>query len=369
MNSFKEEQEKWEKDNLLEKAKKSSEAKRWKQDKLDPYRTDYQRDIGRILYSDAFRRLRMKTQVFSASGQNQHDRTRLTHTIEVAQIAKSIARPLRLNTDLTEAIAYGHDLGHTPFGHAGESALQKCLEGKGTFNHNVQGVWLVRTTLSKRRDINGKLYPGFNLTHDVVEGIWKHTDYKNTVTEYEELKNYHPDNPSSLEGQVVDIADGIAYLMHDIPDGVRNRLLSYSEVEEVWKQNTDVTFDKYHWGYYFIYDVINSSNGKDEIKFSPPVKALFKKIKELVKENVIKSEYVKKMDKRGKEIVATIFEYCMNDPEYVLSKFTEKNVYVLNKYGLERVIVDYIQWLGDENAYQIYKNIVNSDVSFEEFFK
>ncbi|SHN87994.1 deoxyguanosinetriphosphate triphosphohydrolase family protein [Desulfitobacterium chlororespirans] len=358
MTTYREQQENWEEQFLSPNAKKSKYAGRWQKEEPDAYRTNYQRDIGRILYSDAFRRLRLKTQVFSATGLNQHNRTRLTHSLEVAQIAKSIARPLNLNTDLTEAIALGHDLGHTPFGHAGEDALQKCLEGITTFNHNAQSVWILQKTLCHRKNLQGKPYPGFNLTYDVVEGVWKHTSYQKTVGEFKELENLNPEQPASLEGQVVDISDGIAYLMHDIDDGIRNKLLRLEELKDVWLKNTDLPFND-NWGHVFIYDSISYNQNKDEIQFSPHVSELYEVIKALALEKIIKSSAVKEADQYGKDIVSTIYEYCLHHPEYVLNKFERRNRYISDKYGIERVIVDYIQWLGDETAEAVYNKIIN----------
>lgn len=360
MSNFRKVQEKWERDSLNPLAKKSEDAKRWKTELSDSYRTEYQRDVGRILFSDAFRRLRMKTQVFVANNSNQHNRTRLTHSLEVAHIAKSIAKPLFLNNDLVEAIALGHDLGHTPFGHAGEFALRKCLEGKGSFHHNVQSVWILRKALCYRKDINGKLIPGYNLTHDVAEGIWKHTDYKNTVGEIEGLIHYKPDEPSSLEGQVVDVADGIAYLMHDIEDGARQRLIRFCEVEEVWKKYMDIPFSRNGWGHHLICDVISNSNEQDEIKFSDDMAILYEQLKKLVDKRIINSTFVQKKDEEGKEKITTIYEYCSSNPDYIGRKYSKRNNYYIKKYGIERVIVDFIQWLGDSNADNLYQNIVNS---------
>lgn len=350
---------------LSPKAKKSKYAKRWKQDKRDPYRTNYQRDVGRILYSDAFRRLRMKTQVFMARGIDQHSRTRLTHSLEVSQIAKSISRPLGLNLDLTEAIALGHDLGHTPFGHAGEKALQKCLESKGlTFNHNVQSVWLVQTMLTSRSDKKGDPYRGLNLTYDVVEGIWKHTDFKGTVLEFESsLSKLNPDTKGSLEAQVVDKSDSIAYIFHDIKDAVRNSIISYEQFEiDIWKEHFEVSFHEDKWINSFIYDLIENNKNSDEVNFSHDIQKAFKEIKKYIYENVIKSKSVSNFDNESIEKISTLCEFYINNPEYVLEKYGEGNRYKMEKYGEYRMVIDYIQWLGDENANNEYYKIVNRSI-------
>ncbi len=189
-----------------------------------PYRTEFQRDRDRIVHSTAFRRLQYKTQVF-LNDEGDHYRTRLTHTMEVAIIARSIARALRLNEDITEAMALAHDLGHTPFGHAGEDELNKLLENKGGFEHNRQCIRVV--------DILEKRYPefpGLNLTYELREGILKHHSDKK-----------HPDIPldlqtaagPSIECQVVNIADEIAYNCHDIDDGLASDILSEKQLYQI----------------------------------------------------------------------------------------------------------------------------------------
>ncbi|MCO1601589.1 dGTP triphosphohydrolase [Desulfosporosinus nitroreducens] len=355
MTSFREEQETWERDNLCAAAKRSSDSRRWKVEEPDPYRTEYQRDIGRILYSNCFRRLRMKTQIFKASGSDQHNRTRLTHSLEVSQISRSISRPLKLNVDLTEAIALGHDLGHTPYGHAGEKALQDCLTTM-SFNHNVQSAWILRNTLCNRLDLNGKPYPGFNLTYDVVEGVLKHTKCKVLFNELPRIELFNLDEPSSLEGQVVDIADGIAYLKHDIDDGIRNDLITEYEFRKLWDDNTDLPFNN-NWIDHLILDVINSSKDKHQITFSPDFEKLHDKIKNFILKNIILSPMVQSRDKEGIEKINAIFHFCMQNPEFILKRNSKVNQYKLEHHGLERVIVDYIQWLGDENADMTYKSI------------
>src|SRR6056297_2256502 len=170
-------------------------------------RTCYQRDRDRIIHSKAFRRLKHKTQVFIAP-EGDHYRTRLTHTLEVSQIARTIARSLRLNEDLTEAIALGHDLGHTPFGHAGEAAINEVYSGE--FSHNKQSLRVVDLLEKRKKDI-----PGLNLTMEVKDGILNHTG---------------DDEPSTLEGQIVRIADRIAYINHDIDDALRAELIGFDEL-------------------------------------------------------------------------------------------------------------------------------------------
>jgi len=358
--NFVEQQEFLEEKLLSPRAKKSRNARRWKQDREDVYRTAYQRDVGRILYSDAFRRLRMKTQVFMARGVDQHSRTRLTHTLEVSQMAKSIARPLELNLDLTEAIALGHDLGHTPFGHAGEKALQTCLKPIGlSFHHNVQSVWIVQTALANREDVDGNHYPGFNLTYDVVEGIWKHTKFVDTVDEFSRsLSCLNPNAKGSLEAQIVDKADSIAYIFHDIKDAERHKIITYDEFKnDVWDVHFDLDFNEGSWINIFIHDLIENNRDTEEINFSEDVKKAFEDIKEYIYDRVIKSPKVAEFDQESEEKICTIYDYYKSYPELILSKYGEGNRYKHEKYGVERMLIDYIQWLGDENANMEYEKI------------
>ncbi len=191
------------------------------------YRTEFQRDRERIIHSRAFRRLEYKTQVF-VNHEGDHYRTRLTHTIEVAQIARSIARALRLNEDLAEAVALAHDLGHTPFGHSGERALNDLMTDSGGFEHNRQSLRVVEK-LEERYDG----FPGLNLTWETREGIIKHS----SCYDHPEASDYAPAERPSLEAQIIDYADEIAYNNHDIDDGLTSGLLDLDEVRglSIWK--------------------------------------------------------------------------------------------------------------------------------------
>ena len=181
-----------------------------------PYRTAFQRDRDRIVHATAFRRLEYKTQVF-VNYEGDHYRTRLTHTIETAQIARTIARALALNEDLAEAVALAHDLGHTPFGHSGEIALHEIMQEHGGFNHNAQSLRLVTELEQRYPD-----FPGLNLTWEVREGLVKHT----TAYDATDAHGYEPECRASLEAQGVNAADEIAYNTHDLDDGLRAGLIS-----------------------------------------------------------------------------------------------------------------------------------------------
>lgn len=188
-----------------------------------PYRTEFQRDRERIIHSRAFRRLEYKTQVF-INHEGDHYRTRLTHTIEVAQIARSIARAMRLNEDLAEGIALAHDLGHTPFGHAGERELNRLLKDNGGFEHNRQSLRVVDRLEKRYPD-----FDGLNLTWETREGIIKHS----SAHDHAEYRDFSPDTMPSLEAQIIDLADEIAYNNHDLDDGLSSGILVPGEVKKL----------------------------------------------------------------------------------------------------------------------------------------
>ena len=192
-------------------------------EKPHPYRTEYQRDRERIIHSRAFRRLEYKTQVF-INHEGDHYRTRLTHTVEVSQISRSIARALRLNEDLAESIALAHDLGHTPFGHAGERELNELLKNHGGFEHNRQSLRIVDELEKRYPDFNG-----INLTWETREGIIKHT----TEHDHPDTGDFSPDTQPSMEAQIIDLADEIAYNNHDLDDGLTSGILTVSDVKRL----------------------------------------------------------------------------------------------------------------------------------------
>jgi dGTPase len=191
------------------------------------FRSEYQRDRDRIVHSTAFRRLEYKTQVF-VNHEGDLFRTRLTHSIEVAQIARTVARALRLNEDLVEAIALAHDLGHTPFGHAGQHALNECMHHYGGFEHNLQSLRVVDDLEEKYAE-----FPGLNLTYETREGILKHCSAQNAARLGPLGQRFLEGRQPSLEAQLTDVADAIAYNSHDVDDGLRARLLSVDELREV----------------------------------------------------------------------------------------------------------------------------------------
>lgn len=202
-----------------------------------PYRPPYVRDRDRIIHSAAFRRLAYKTQVF-ASQPNDHHRTRLTHTLEVSQIARTVSRHLKLNEDLTEAAALAHDLGHPPYGHAGERVLAELMAQHGGFEHNRQGLRLVQQLESRYPE-----FPGLNLSYEVLESIALHSKAKDAL----DVVEFQPRRRMLAEFQVVDLADSIAYSTHDIDDALRHGLIQFSDLEEVelWRKSEALALAKH----------------------------------------------------------------------------------------------------------------------------
>lgn len=280
-----------------------------------PYRSCYQRDRDRIIHSTAFRRLEYKTQVF-VNHEGDYYRTRLTHTLEVTQIATSIARALRLNADLVEAIALAHDIGHPPFGHSGEDELHELMKEHGGFDHNLQGLRVV--------DFLEERYPNFkglNLTWEVREGINKHTtpfDHPNRLIELE------PEKSPTLEGQVVDLADEIAYDNHDLDDGITSGLIKEEELSEIplWKQMHDRISSSY-------------SNLKDEIRKYQIIRALINtEVTDLIteSENRIKKFGIKTSEdarKISERII--VFSPALLEKRDPLKKFLSENLYMHHK--------------------------------------
>ncbi|MBL7156824.1 MAG: deoxyguanosinetriphosphate triphosphohydrolase [Candidatus Omnitrophica bacterium] len=293
-------------------ATKSKETQgRVYKEKEHPYRSAYQRDKDRIIYSTAFRRLEYKTQVF-VNHEGDHYRTRLTHTLEVAQLAKTIARALRLNIELVEAIALAHDLGHTPFGHSGEETLRELMADHGGFDHNSQGLRVV--------DLLEEIYPqfpGLNLTHEVREGIIKHS------TPFDTPRPYIPFESKglpSLEIQAVDIADEIAYDNHDLDDGLTSDLIKEESLSDIklW-ENTSRTIKQ-------DYPKINKKIKKSQIVrtlIDMQVTDLIKNTEKRIKKYKIKSpSSVRKLPER-----IVLFSGEMDVLRRPFKKFLAKNLY------------------------------------------
>lgn len=249
------------------------------------FRTDFQRDRDRIIHSKAFRRLKHKTQVF-LSPEGDHYRTRLTHTLEVAQIARTIARALDLNEDLTEAIALGHDLGHTPFGHAGERTLdQICPQG---FRHNEQSLRVVNVL---------ERHGGLNLTQEVRDGILCHTGAK---------------LPQTLEGKVVRFADRIAYINHDIDDAIRGGVIKAEDIPKEYSQILGNTHSKRIGS--LISSIIKASRQKPDIQMEDEIFEAMNGLRKYMFDNVYLNDYAKGEEKKAFNVISSLFELFTNEP-------------------------------------------------------
>lgn len=293
-------------------------------------RTEFQRDRDRIIHSKAFRRLKHKTQVF-LSPESDHYRTRLTHTLEVAQIARTIARALRLNEDLTEAIALGHDLGHTPFGHAGERAINE-LASFG-FYHYEQSV-----RVCEKLEKNGK---GLNLTYEVFDGILHHT---------------RDEWSSTPEGKIVRFSDRIAYINHDIDDAVRAGVISAEEIP------TSITDYLGKTKSQRINTLVCSivENSKEDILMDGETEKYYELLHKFLFDAVYKNPVAKSEETKVLGIVEGLFNYFMKNPE----KMTPEYTLICQNEGTERAVADYIAGMTDHYAVTVY-----SDIYVPKFWK
>ncbi|MCD8232649.1 MAG: deoxyguanosinetriphosphate triphosphohydrolase [Clostridiales bacterium] len=279
----------------------------------------YQRDRDRILHSKSFRRLKDKTQVF-LSPKGDHYRTRLTHVLEVSQNARTIAKALRLNEDLVEAIALGHDLGHTPFGHAGERTLDRLCEGG--FKHNVQSVRIV-----EKLEKDGE---GLNLTWEVRDGILNHKT---------------SGNPATLEGGIVRLSDKIAYVNHDIDDAIRAHVMREEDIPiELRRVLGFTTRERLNT---LIHDIITTSQNRNVIRMSDEVEAALKRLRAFMFEHVYTNPVAKGEEKRAEELLERLFEYYMEHPEEI-----SQTNYRMLELGepKDRIICDYIAGMTDQYA-------------------
>ena len=291
-------------------------------------RTMYQRDRDRILHSKAFRRLKGKTQVF-LEPEGDHYRTRLTHTLEVAQTARTIARALKLNEDLTEAIALGHDLGHTPFGHSGESALNSIfVDG---FEHHIQSVRVVEVLENHGR--------GLNLTWEVRDGILNHqTEGK----------------PSTLEGKIVRISDKIAYINHDIDDAIRGKIITERDIPEEFCMILGKTSrERINT---IIHDIVSKSEGKNDIIMSSSIQMAMTDLRKFMFDNVYTNPKAKNQEKKAIKLVKMLYDYYMNNIDAMPSEFREMIHMGLSSKG--RAVCDYIAGMTDRYAVTKLKELL-----------
>ena len=360
-------------------AKGSKTRGRKYQEDFKDDRPAFERDRDRIIHSSAFRRLEYKTQVF-VNHEGDYYRTRLTHSLEVAQIAKGIARRLMLNEDLTESIALAHDLGHTPFGHSGEKALDRMMKERGGFEHNLQSLRVVELLEDK--------YPGFkglNLTWETREGLVKHSSQcDNPPPEF--CSDYSPGTVPTLEAQIINIADEIAYNNHDIDDALVAGFISLEQLRTVdlcreiigrveKKYPAIPGYKKKHQTIstligYLINDVVICSEGRikdcpidtpDDVRlvnavmisYSPAVEEQSRMLKEFLVENVYRHYKVERMRIKAERFVTVLFETYINNPTLLPRKYHE----MMREGEEERVVCDYIAGMTDRYALDEYKKL------------
>jgi len=362
------------------------------QDDGAEYRNEYQRDRDRIIHSSAFRRLEYKTQVF-VNHEGDMFRTRLTHSIEVAQIGRTIARAINVNEDLTEAICLAHDLGHTPFGHAGQDALNACMQQYGGFEHNLQSLRIV-DLLEQRYAV----FPGLNLTFETREGILKHCSKNNALTLGTIGERFINDEKPGLEAQIANFADEIAYNNHDIDDGLRAGLLNiealrecemvdihYHSVKKKWQD-----LDDSHLRHeiirrminYVVSDLIETSKalidgvkpndidevrkcGKSLIRMSEKTESMHKILKKFLRDNLYRHERVNSMADKAKETVEYLFNAYMNKPELLTDKIQKEiksNTEDNDGLKFARLVADYVAGMTDRFAFSEYERINGNSV-------
>ena len=317
--------ERLEAENLSPNAALSSKSKgRLQAKELCSIRTEFQRDRDKIIHCKSFRRLKHKTQVF-ISPEGDHYRDRLTHTLEVSQIARTISRALRLNEDLTEAIALGHDLGHTPFGHTGERLLNS-ISSKG-FKHNIQSLRVVDLLE------DGK---GLNLTWEVRDGIKNHNS---------------TGKPGTLEGQVVLISDRIAYINHDIDDALRAKIITMDDLPrdciELLGHSHKMRINT------MVNDVISNSMGKSSIKMSTQIREATELLRSFMFERVYLDSKAKSEDEKAMHLLETLFKYYLNR----LEKMPKEYLKNIDEHGSEQVVCDFIAGMTDRYAIRTFSDL------------
>ena len=358
---------------------------RLSKEKLSIVRSPFQRDRDRIIHSSSFRRLKHKTQVF-VNTEGDHYRTRLTHSMEVAQIARTLARSLFINEDLCETLSLSHDLGHTPFGHAGEKVLSDCMENFGGFDHNIQTIRIVTHLENKYYH-----YYGLNLTLETIDGLIKHNGPVRNLVKFNKILNTNIfknkinfNKYPSLEAQTANISDDIAYNNHDLEDGLRANLFSIKKLSEIDYLNKITKKHIKKIGKYrreviinhivrelinlMVTDVIKTTkmnlkkikpknpnfifkHNVQIVNFSPKMKKVVMQIKNFLKINMYNHKKVLVNTNSGKKIVSNLFNYLLQNPRNYINKDLFK------KNTKERVVADFIAGMTDRYAINLYKKI------------
>ena len=358
---------------------------RFNKEKKNSLRNDFQRDRDRIIHSTAFRRLKHKTQVFvNTSG--DHFRTRITHSLEVSQIARTLSKFFNLNEDLSETLSLAHDLGHTPFGHAGEEALNNCMKKFGGFDHNIQTLRIV--TILENRYYN---FNGLNLTFETLDGLIKHNGPVNNLNKFNTIlgKSFFKNKikfskNTSLEAQIASISDDIAYNSHDLEDGLKSNLFELNDLNDIPILNTIISKHKKKIKLYsidliirqIIRDIINEMvsdvikttkkniklnnirNLKDVYKsnkkivcFSNNMQNFDIRIKSFLKQKMYFHKNVIKKTDQGRKIIKNLFLLLKKKPKKYI------NIQKYKNSSLERIICDYIAGMTDRYAINLYKKI------------
>jgi len=356
------------------------------------YRSEYQRDRDRIIHSAAFRRLEYKTQVF-VNHEGDLFRTRLTHSIEVAQIARSIARALRLNEDLTESIALAHDLGHTPFGHAGQDALNACMQDFGGFEHNLQSLRVV-DELEERY----AAFPGLNLTFESREGILKHCSRRNAETLGELGRRFLEAGQPSLEAQLTNLSDEIAYNSHDVDDGLRSGLITVDELNTVALFRDQYAEVRMHYPALSprrtvhevvrriinrqVVDLIETSTrhleeaapadihavrrqGRPLIAFSEGMREQNLELKRFLRTRLYRHYRVHRMTAKAARTITALFTAFLDDPRLLPSDVQQQTAMKEEQHGKNgraRVVADYIAGMTDRYAIAEYERTFNPGI-------
>ena len=358
---------------------------RFKREKKTTLRNDFQRDRDRIIHSTAFRRLKHKTQVFvNTSG--DHFRTRITHSLEVSQIARTLAKYFNLNEDLSETLSLAHDLGHTPFGHAGEESLNECMKKYGGFDHNIQTLRIVNILENRYYNFNG-----LNLTFETLDGLIKHNGPLINLTKLNTIlgKNFFKNkidfsNNTSLEAQIAAISDDIAYNSHDLEDGLKSNLFKLNDLRNIQLLNKIISKHKTRFNKYsidliirqIIRDTINEMvkdvimttrkniklnnikslkdvySAKSQIVcFSDNMQKFDLQIKSFLREKMYFHKNVKVKTNYGRKVIKDLFSIIKKNPKKYINIIKYKNS------NIERIICDYIAGMTDRYAINLYKKI------------
>jgi dGTPase len=338
--------ERWEQAELLPPAARARESRgRAEPEPEDDLRTAFQRDRDRIVHAKAFRRLMHKTQVFLAP-ESDHYRTRLTHTLEVAQIARTVARAIRLNEDLTEAIALAHDLGHPPFGHAGEAALDAAMTPWGGFRHDLQSLRVV-DRLEQRRRADGTVVAGLNLTWEVRDGIAGHS---------KGLRDLQPGDgggalPSTLEGQVVRLADRVAYVHHDTDDAIRAGLIEEHDVPQQVVGVLGPTRGR--WLDVIVRDLVEGADAGGLIEMSAAVREAINQLKDFLSERVYFSPTALTEAGRGQRMLRLLFDHLVDHAVEVPVDIRE----AAGSDPPQRAVCDFLAGMTDRYAMRKFEEV------------